>query len=88
MGSNSNARVELGLFQKFAQGRKDLASNWRPNLFPSRIRDCNDSTPFLYHVRYTVHLFGYFFQKGGILLQEDPTTTITITVSTIVGHSS
>ena len=50
--------------------RKDLALNWRPNLFLSSIRDWHNPTPFLYHMRYSAHLLGYFFQKEVHLLQE------------------
>ena len=61
---------KLGLFQKFAWGRKDSALNWRPNLFLSRIGDCNNLTPFLCYMRYSAHLLVYFSQKKGNLPQE------------------
>ena len=59
---------KFGLYQRFAWGRNNLILNWRPDLFLSRIRDGHNSTPFLYHVRYCVHLLLYFFLKGGCLL--------------------
>ena len=61
---------KLGLFQKFAWGRKDLALNYRLNLFLLRVKDCHDSTPFLYHMRCSTPLLGYFPKKEGNLPQE------------------
>ena len=63
--------------------KKDLILNQRLDLWPSRISDCHDSTPFLYHVRYFVYLLGYSFQKGKAYCKAS-TMTITITVLTIV----
>ena len=60
----------LSPFQTFVWGRKDSALNWRLDLFHSRVKDCHDSTLFLYHVRCFTHLLECFFQKEGNPAQE------------------
>ena len=74
---------KLGLCQKFIWERKDLALNWRPDLFPSRIRDSHNSTSFLYYMRYSTHPPGFFSQKEGTYSKKASTMTITSTISTI-----